>query len=179
MTRKSQVGFEHKAQRILSPERSMSRFNPSVELRQSLRSQVKAIEPSVEQLMRFIAKFRNQDGSEADIETAVHEALANAVVHGNGENPDKRVCVVCRCDLDGGVSITIRDQGQGFDSRAVPDPTAPENQMSAHGRGIYLMRAAMDEVRFDEGGVVVRMHKKPNAGPAAADQSSQIGRNEK
>jgi serine/threonine-protein kinase RsbW len=179
MARKSQVEFEHNAQHTLSRVRSMSRFHPVVELRQSFPSQVKAIEPCVEQLMCFISKFRNQDGSEADIETAVHEALANAIVHGNREDPDKRVYVVCCCDLDGEVSITISDQGQGFDSRAVPDPTAPENQMAAHGRGIYLMRASMDEVRFDEGGAVVRMRKKPNADPTATEQLSQLRRNEK
>jgi hypothetical protein len=46
--------------------------------------------------MRFL-HFRPEDGSELDIETAVREALANAMVHGNGENPSKRVYVECRC----------------------------------------------------------------------------------
>jgi serine/threonine-protein kinase RsbW len=47
--------------------------------------------------MRFILKFRSADGSEIDIETALREALANAVIHGNGENSYKRVYVDCRC----------------------------------------------------------------------------------
>ena len=98
----------------------------------------------------------------------MHEALANAVVHGNQMDPNKLVCVACRCYPDGEVSITIRDQGQGFDSSSIPDPTATENQLSAHGRGIYLMQASMDEVDFDEGGVVVFMRKKPNAGSATS-----------
>ena len=42
----------------------------------------------------------------------------------------------------------------------MPDPTAPENIGSCHGRGIYLMKAFMDEVRFEEGGVVVHMRKR-------------------
>jgi len=53
--------------------------------------------------------------------------------------------------------------GQGFDSRLVPDPTAPENRLSAHGRGIYLMQALMDEVQFEEGGTVVKLHKHSNS----------------
>lgn len=154
-----------------------SRSRPFVELEQSLASRVEAIEPFVEQLMRFISKLRTADGSEAEIETALHEALANAVIHGNHQDPDKCVCVVCRCSIDGEVLLTIRDQGQGFHSRAIRDPTTPEKLLLTHGRGIYLMQASMDEVSFDEGGVVVRMRKKPNA-DSAAGQHPRIRRNQ-
>ena len=143
-----------------------SRYCPFVELQHSLPSKLAAIAPSVDLVMNFVSKFRKQDGSESNIEMALHEALANAVVHGNHEDPNKLAYVVCRCSIDGEVSISIRDQGPGFDSRAIPDPTTPENRLSAHGRGIYLMRALMDEVSFDEGGVVVRMSKKPHTGSA-------------
>jgi len=64
---------------------------PFAGLRQSLPSKVAAISPFVDQLMRFILNFRRADGSEGDIDAALHEALANAVVHGNGENSCKRV----------------------------------------------------------------------------------------
>ena len=53
----------------------------------------------------------------------------------------------------------------------IPDPTAPENTGSVHGRGIYLMKALMDEVRFEEGGVVVHMRK--SAGQAAAKDTQK------
>ena len=133
---------------------------PSVELRQSLPSQVASIPPFVDQLMQFIRKLRGGDGSEIDIEIALREALANAVIHGNGENSCSRVYVACRCYMDGEVSITVRDQGQGFDSNTVPDPTAPENRLLTHGRGIYRMNTLMDEISFEERGSVVRMRKK-------------------
>ena len=136
---------------------------PFVELRQSLASQVSAISPFVDQLMRFILILRKSDGSETEIEMALHEALANAVIHGNAENPRKRVYVVCRCYLDGQVSITVRDQGKGFDTSAPPNPTVRENLLLTHGRGIYLMKTLMDEVSFDEGGAGVMMRKKSNA----------------
>ena len=134
---------------------------PFVELQQLLPSQIDAIEPFVARVKRFIAKFRKPDGSETHIEMAVHEALANAVIHGNQGDPYKSIHVVCRCTIDGEVSIAIRDQGQGFNWRALDDPTTPENLLSAHGRGIYLMQALMDEVCFDEGGTVVHLRKKP------------------
>ena len=157
-----------------------SRSRPSIELQHSLPSQVDAISPCVELVMRFVATFRNVDGSEAGVEMALHEALVNAVVHGNQEDPNKLVEIACRCSIDGEVSITVRDQGQGFDSRAIPDPTDAENLMSTHGRGIYLMRTSMDQVYFDEGGAVVRMRKKPNAGPeAAVNQHYRTRRNQK
>jgi serine/threonine-protein kinase RsbW len=139
---------------------------PFVELRQSLPNKVSAISPFADQLMRFILNFRSADGSETDIEMALHEALANAVIHGNGENSCKRVYVACRCYMDGEVSITVRDEGRGFDSSAVLDPTFRENLLFTHGRGIYLMKTLMDEVSFEEGGSVVMIRKRSNASSA-------------
>jgi len=140
---------------------------PFVQLRQSFPSQVEVISQFVDQLMRFILHFRSADGSEIDIETALREALANAVVHGNGENPCKLVYVECRCYTDGDLLITIGDEGRGFDASAVPDPTTAENRLFEHGRGIYLMKTLMDEVSFEASGTVVQMRKKSNVGPDA------------
>ena len=139
---------------------------PFVELRQSLSSKVAAISPFVEQLMRFVLNFRGADGSEIDIEMALREALANAVIHGNGDDSRKSVYVTCRCYVDGEVSVTVRDEGKGFDSSTVLDPTVLENLMLTHGRGIYLMKTLMDDVSFEEGGAVVMMRKKSNANSA-------------
>jgi serine/threonine-protein kinase RsbW len=136
------------------------RSAPFVELQQSLPSQIQVISPFVDQLMRFIMTFWSADGSEVDIETAVREALANAVIHGNGENPSNHVQVECRCCTDGEVSITVRNEGPGFDSNVVPDPASPESRLLKHGRGIYLMKTLMDEVSFQESGTVVRLRKK-------------------
>jgi anti-sigma regulatory factor (Ser/Thr protein kinase) len=61
----------------------------------------------------------------------------------------------------------FRTREQGFDSNEVPDPTTPENRLVKHGRGINLMRTLMDEVRFEQGGALVYMRKKPNAGSDA------------
>ena len=105
---------------------------------------------------KFGAAKRHEEGSEI----ALGEALANAVIHGNHENPEKQVHVTCRCSMDGEVLITLRDEGKGFDSDAVPDPTEPQRLLLSHGRGLHLMRALMDEVSFEENGTVVRMRKR-------------------
>jgi serine/threonine-protein kinase RsbW len=134
-------------------------LEPFVELKIVLPSELSAVSPFIDQAMRFIAQSRICDGSEVDIEIALREALLNAMIHGNGQDPGARVFVVIRCSADGEVLVTIRDQGKGFDCGKVPDPTAPENRMSTNGRGIYLMRACMDEVWFEEAGTVVGMRK--------------------
>jgi serine/threonine-protein kinase RsbW len=140
---------------------------PFVELQRSFPSEIRAISPFIDRLMRFILNFRYRDGSEIEIEMALREALANAVIHGNGENSRKHVYVECRCYVDGEVSIMVWDEGRGFDRSTLPDPTTPENLLVTHGRGIYLMKTLMDEVSFEEGGAVVHMRKKSNLASAA------------
>ena len=137
---------------------------PFMELHQTLTSRAAAISPFLDQLMQFIRLFMGKFGAakkhEEGIEIALGEALANAVIHGNHENPEKQVHVTCRCSMDGEVVITLRDEGKGFDSDAVPDPTEPQRLLLSHGRGLHLMRALMDEVSFEENGTVVRMRKR-------------------
>jgi serine/threonine-protein kinase RsbW len=118
--------------------------------------------------MLLIRKSGCVPEAEADVELALREALANAVIHGNHENPQKYVHIRCCCKRDE-VSVAVKDEGRGFDINTVADPTAPENMGSIHGRGILLMKAFMDEVRFEEGGVVVRMRK--SASQAAKNNS--------
>ena len=131
---------------------------PCLELERSLPSKVEAISPFVDRLMRLIRKCGCAAEGESDVEIALREALANAIIHGNHENSEKHVHVRCRCEPTE-ISIAVKDEGRGFDIEKIADPTAPENQGSIHGRGIYLMKALMDEVRFEEGGVVVHMRK--------------------
>jgi serine/threonine-protein kinase RsbW len=82
---------------------------------------------------------------------AVREATINAVLHGNHYDPDKKVQLTFereRCGKGWKLRVMIRDQGQGFDAGAVPDPRAPENMLRPCGRGIFLIRAYVDEVKF-------------------------------
>jgi anti-sigma regulatory factor (Ser/Thr protein kinase) len=135
------------------------RRGPHIALEHSLPSEVTAISPFVDRLMLLLRKCGCVPEGVSDVEIALREALANAIVHGNHEDRRKHVHVTCRCDPDE-VSIAVKDEGNGFDVNNLPDPTAPENIESAHGRGIHLMKALMDEVRFEEGGVVLRMRKR-------------------
>ena len=133
---------------------------PLFQIEHSMRSEVSAISPFVDKLMVFIRKCQCVPGNEFEVEISLREALANSVIHGNHEDPNKHVYVDCRCVPDEEVSIVVRDEGSGFSSAELPNPTAAEQLQSIHGRGIYLMKTLMDEVHFERGGAAVRMRKK-------------------
>src|SRR5216683_7985968 len=124
-------------------------------------SEISAISPLVERLMRLIEGSHCVTGEETAVELALREALSNAVVHGNRLDAHKLVHVRCRCKVGKGISITVSDQGQGFDPSAVPDPLSVDNLEADHGRGIHLMKLAMDEVSFEQRGAEVHMFKGP------------------
>jgi serine/threonine-protein kinase RsbW len=96
-------------------------------------------------------------GKEFEVEIALHEALANAVVHGCGNDPAKVVECELSCVDAGELVIVVRDPGPGFDPASVPNPVAEENVYSTHGRGIYLIRQLLDDVWFERGGSEIHM----------------------
>jgi serine/threonine-protein kinase RsbW len=138
-------------------ERSSAGSTLQVEM--SMRSQTDAILPSANQLMALIMESRCMPENESDVEMAIREALANAVLHGNLQDPRKEVRISCRVQPGRGISIVVSDEGKGFDPTKVPDPTEIENILSLSGRGIHLMKGLMDEVHFERGGTEVHMHK--------------------
>jgi len=123
-------------------------------------SDVKAISPLVDRLMRLIEGSHCIIGEEHAVELALREALSNAVVHGNRLDAHKLVHVRCRCKVGKGISLIVSDQGQGFDAQNVPDSVAAENLEAEHGRGIRLMKFVMDEVSFQQRGTEVHMCKR-------------------
>jgi serine/threonine-protein kinase RsbW len=131
------------------------------ELETWMPSEIEAISPLLDRLTRLIKESHCVCGEEACVELAIAEALNNAVLHGNRMDRQKLVQILLRCELRKGVSLIVKDQGQGFDPNAVPDPTATENIDSELGRGIWLMKRMMDEVSFERGGTEVRMQKSP------------------
>ena len=137
---------------------------PQIALECSVPSEVTAISPFVDKLMPLLRNCGFLTEGVSDVEIALREALANAILHGNHEDRRKHVHVTCRCEPDE-VSIAVKDEGKGFDIDNVPDPTAPENIGSVHGRGIHVIRALMDEVRFEENGAVIHMRKSAGEGP--------------
>jgi serine/threonine-protein kinase RsbW len=99
------------------------------------------------------------------VSVAVRESVINAIKHGNANDEHKRVFVeFTPLPPDGpGIAIRVRDEGPGFDPESLPDPLAPENMLKSSGRGIFLIRNFMDEMRLQrapEGGMEMVMVKR-------------------
>ncbi len=86
----------------------------------------------------------------------VAEALANAMIYGNGRDPSKRVRVEVELDPQR-INVRVVDQGKGFDFTELRDPTLPEHLEATGGRGLFLIRSLMDEVDFNECGNCIRL----------------------
>lgn len=82
-----------------------------------------------------------------NIAMAVREAAVNAVLHGNAYDTNKHITASFETTVDD-LIIRITDQGPGLDPTTLPDPLAAENILRGSGRGIFLIRAFMDEVNF-------------------------------
>jgi serine/threonine-protein kinase RsbW len=121
---------------------------------------VKLISPVVEGVMRIVGEMGCAAGKEFEVETALREALANAIVHGCGQDPTKKVQFWIGCDEARGMLIVVRDPGPGFDPAKLPTQMNGEEIFSTHGRGIYLINQLMDEVKVLRGGTEIHMRKK-------------------
>jgi serine/threonine-protein kinase RsbW len=140
--------------------KSVTSTDRPVEVSFQIPSQSEFIAPAVDRIIRKIRKTHCIPGKEDDVEGALFEALANAVIHGNHRDARKPVRIRCRLEPRRCLSITVSDEGVGFDPGKIPDPTQPENLGAEHGRGVFLMRTFMDEVRFEKGGSEVHLVKK-------------------
>jgi len=125
----------------------------------TIKADVAAIQPVVNGVMHIIQEMKCGAGKEFQIELALREALANAIVHGCGNDPSKNVEVCVACDESRGLLIVVRDPGPGFDPASIPSPITGENVFSEHGRGIFLISQLMDEVHFERGGTEIHMRK--------------------
>src|SRR6185436_18496325 len=100
------------------------------------------------------------------VSVSIRESVINAIKHGNRNDATKRVFVDFEITTTSAVpelAIRVRDQGEGFEPEAVADPLAPENLLKSSGRGIFLIRNFMDDVRLQrapEGGMEIRMVKR-------------------
>jgi serine/threonine-protein kinase RsbW len=94
------------------------------------------------------------------LRVALCEALANAIVYGNRLDPTKQVQVQVVVTAER-LSVQVCDEGDGFDPSTVPDPTAPDRVEMAVGRGLFLIRQLVDEVRFNDRGnsICMIMHR--------------------
>ena len=83
--------------------------------------------------------------------TVVAEAVANAMVNGNRNDPDRLVVVEIEVGTDS-IVIAVSDEGDGFDHRQLPDPTDDTLLGATRGRGLFMIRSLADHVAFNDRG---------------------------
>jgi len=131
---------------------------------------LKAARRVAENLLRKVRAIGCREEVVFAVRLSLEEALSNAIKHGNKHDRSKKITVSAEVAPEA-TAITVADEGEGFDPRALPDPTTDENLEKPCGRGIMLMRAYMDEVTFNAKGNEVRMVKHRSPAPAGASGS--------
>ncbi|MGB6200451.1 MAG: ATP-binding protein [Candidatus Acidiferrales bacterium] len=125
----------------------------------TLPAEISAISNAVDTALGLVRSSGRGHGKEFEIEMALREALANAIVHGCKNDRTKHVEFGMDFNSAGGILIVVRDPGQGFDPAGLPSPTHADNLHSEHGRGVFLIHRLMDEVRYERGGTEIHMRK--------------------
>ena len=116
----------------------------------------------IEKFLRQVSdRLHIDDGIMYRVLVSCTEAVNNAIVHGNKSDPDKKVIIRC-CVEKNTLTVYVTDEGKGFDSESLQDPREEKNLMKESGRGIFLMRSLMDQVKFKhlKSGSVVEMKAK-------------------
>jgi serine/threonine-protein kinase RsbW len=127
------------------------------ELRLTIPSDVSVVEEVVELVTRHCeASFVDRRTIRFNLRVALAEALANAILYGNGGDRAKQVAVRVVFGRHA-VEMEVVDQGSGFDHRRVPDPTLPFTRLRPRGRGLFIIRRLVDEVRFNDSGNAICM----------------------
>jgi len=112
----------------------------------------------VEKYVEDISDYYNINNNYfANILTAVTEAVENAITHGNNNNTAKKVYLKFEIKPEG-FSFMIKDEGNGFNDKAVPDPTDPKADFSkTEGRGLYIIKSLADEIKFHHDGTCIEL----------------------
>ncbi len=129
-----------------------------MQITQSIPSKLELIPEFVKGLLDRIKERVSDEGLLFDIRLCLEEALINAVKYGNKMEASLPVEVKVEI-LPDKLSFEVKDQGKGFDYQSLPDPTSGDNLEKSSGRGIYLIKKLMDEVKFFDGGSRIMMVK--------------------
>ena len=127
-----------------------------------LPSRIEAIDEAAITVASVVNRSGISEEIAFQIDMAVREAIANAIIHGNKLDEKKLVEINVKSSPDS-LEISVHDQGHGFNPETISDPTSEENILKTSGRGIFFMRNFMDEVEWsisEEGGTTVRMIKR-------------------
>lgn len=124
-----------------------------------LPSDLKLMNGVLNYLMERIIKLGIVKPESSNLFVALDEAIANAIIHGNRNDPNKIVRITAELTPKE-ARFTIEDEGDGFDVGSVPDPRDPANLFKPSGRGVLLIFNIMDEASYNERGNRLTMVKR-------------------
>ncbi len=125
----------------------------------SLPSNLEVLDPAKKELEERLKQNKWKEDEIGDISLGFHEALANAIKHGNKYDSEKTVDV--SLDItDKMLFIKIHDEGDGYDPDKVPNPLAPENLTKTSGRGLLMLRTYFDSVELADEGRTIYLSKE-------------------
>ncbi len=130
---------------------SESGFSPGEEPSILVLNRLEDIEEVSSVFLREMDRHGFPDQSIKQFKICIFEMLTNAIIHGNGGDPRKKVLLFYKV-TDNEAAVSVVDEGKGFDFGSVPDPLLPENLIRDHGRGLFIIRHYLDEVTFNETG---------------------------
>lgn len=122
-------------------------------------AEVPAIEPVVTAISKFAQEKLGGDEKHLEVELALQELLANAVVHGCDCDASLRVQCWAAYDPENGLLVVVSDPGPGFLAKNVPDPLRAENLGREYGRGVLLIRSLVDDIHYLRSGSEVHLLK--------------------
>lgn len=129
------------------------------ELRISVRvpTDLEVVEQAVDLVARHcLAAGLPPQRARFNLRVALCEALANAIIYGNGLDPAKSVAVEIRA-TDNDLHVRVTDEGRGFDPESIPPPSLPYDLEATCGRGLFLIRQLVDRVYFNDRGNAICM----------------------
>lgn len=105
--------------------------------------------PLLEEFIINVAKEINLSVEKLNnLTLSVSEAASNGILHGNKLDRNKKLKVKVEINSSK-MTVSIKDEGNGFNPVIVPDPTRPENIFKESGRGIHIMKSFLDELKYN------------------------------
>ena len=145
----------------------LEKCNVASVFHETIESRWELLDQATERILRLVPPVANTPTGLEELRLVLSEAIANAIIHGNREDPNKKV-QVCGGFEDGDrLLLVITDQGAGFDPASIPDPTSSQNIFATHGRGVFLMQRLMDKTEFRLGGRQVVLRRRLGLQPGS------------
>lgn len=130
--------------------------SPNILIISSNKSELSKVEIFLEEIFR---KYNLPHKNYNKVLLCISEAITNAIIHGHKNVSEKKIKVQV-VSKDNDVSITVTDEGEGFDIDSIPDPTSEKNIKKESGRGIHIIKSMSDSIEYNEKGNSIQFQIK-------------------